>query len=55
MVRLLEPGRSGYELGGKLDLSSQRPESGDAPVRVAEVLPDGSEDVDMRLLSEIFD
>ncbi|NBD96430.1 MAG: HD domain-containing protein [Gammaproteobacteria bacterium] len=55
LVRVLEPDDSGYRLAGTLDLASQRPEAGDAPVRVAEVLPDGSEDVDMRLLSELFE
>lgn len=55
LVRLLEPTSSGYRLGGTLDLAAQRPESGDAPVRVAEVLPDGSENVDIHLLSRTFD
>lgn len=55
LVRLLEQGDDGYRLGGTLDLASQRPESGDAPVRVAEVLPDGSKDVDIRLLSQLFE
>lgn len=55
LVRLLEPTASGHRLGATLDLAAQRPESGDAPVRVAEVLPDGSENVDIRLLSKAFD
>lgn len=56
LVRLLEPDRyDNYRLGGTLDLSRHRPESGDAPVRVAEVLPDGSEGVDIRALTEAFD
>lgn len=55
LVRVLEEGESGYRLAETLDLSSQRPEEGDAPIRVAEVLPDGSENVDMRALSRAFE
>ncbi|WP_376692117.1 HD-GYP domain-containing protein [Wenzhouxiangella sp. EGI_FJ10409] len=55
LVRLLEPHAGGYRLGATQDLSRQRPETGDAPVRVAEVLPDGHESVDIRLLSEAFE
>jgi len=55
LVRLLEAQADGYELGATLDLSRQRPETGDAPVRVAEVLPDGHEGVDVRLLSQAFE
>lgn len=55
LVRLLRPGDDGYRLGETVDLARQRPESGDAPVRVAEVLPDGTEDVDIRRLSEAFE
>jgi len=55
LVRLLEHAGSHYKLGGTLDLARQRPETGDAPVRVAEVLPDGSENVDIRSLSQDFD
>ncbi|WP_376696689.1 HD-GYP domain-containing protein [Wenzhouxiangella sp. EGI_FJ10305] len=55
MVRLLETTDAGHTLGDTLDLASQRPEVGDAPVRIAEVLPDGTEDVDIHELSRIFD
>lgn len=55
LVRLLEADEAGYRLGATLDLSRQRPETGDAPVRVAEVLPDGHEGVDIRLLSAAFE
>jgi HD-GYP domain-containing protein (c-di-GMP phosphodiesterase class II) len=55
LVRLLERDGEDYRLGATLDLARHRPEQGDAPVRVAEVLPDGSEDVDIRALSEAFD
>lgn len=54
-VRLLERSHSGYTLGATVDLASQRPEEGDAPVRVAEVLPDGSEGVDIRTLTQVFE
>ncbi|NBD95669.1 MAG: HD domain-containing protein [Gammaproteobacteria bacterium] len=54
LVRLLEPVQGGHRLGEMLDLARMRPESGDAAVRVAEVLPDGSEGVDMRELSSHF-
>lgn len=54
-VRLLERSHSGYMLGATVDLASQRPEEGDAPVRVAEVLPDGSEGVDIRTLTQVFE
>lgn len=55
MVRLLERNDSGYRLGAILDLAAQRSEDGDAPIRVDEVLPDGSEDVDIRTLSHAFE
>lgn len=55
LVRRLEPSESGFELGDTLDLASQRPESGDAPIRVDEVLPDGAEGVDIQELSEAFE
>ncbi|RFF27706.1 MULTISPECIES: HD-GYP domain-containing protein [unclassified Wenzhouxiangella] len=55
MVRLLEITDAGHRLGDTLDLASQRPEVGDAPVRIAEVLPDGTEDVNIRELSRAFD
>jgi len=55
LVRLLDENADGFRLGDTMDLASHRPESGDAPVRVADVLPDGSEDVDIRLLSELFE
>lgn len=55
LVRLLEQSDAGFELGETLDLASQRPESGDAPIRIAEVLPDGTEGVDIRELSEAFE
>jgi len=54
LVRLLEREEGGYRLGERLDLAGLRPEIGDAPIRVAEVLPDGSEGVDMRILSAEF-
>lgn len=54
LVRLLERSESGFELGDTLDLAGQRPESGDAPIRIAEVLPDGAEGVDIRELSAAF-
>lgn len=54
LVRLLVREDNGYELGETLDLAAHRPESGDAAIRVVEVLPDAAEDVDIRLLSEAF-
>jgi putative nucleotidyltransferase with HDIG domain len=54
LVRLLEEGEAGYRLGQLLDLARHRPESGDAPIRVKEVLPDGAEGIDIRLLSAEF-
>jgi len=55
LVRLLVKEADRYRLADTVDLARQRPETGDAPVRVAEVLPDGQENVDIRLLSEAFE
>jgi putative nucleotidyltransferase with HDIG domain len=55
LVRMLVHENGRYELGQTLDLAAHRPESGDAKIRVAEVLPDGHEGVDIRQLSETFD
>lgn len=57
LVRVIEPtgDEAGYRLAETLDLARHRPETGDAPIRVAEVLPDGSNGIDMRSLSLVFE
>jgi len=54
LVRLIEFDGKDYRLGAEMDLARLRPEVGDAPIRVAEVLPDGSQGVDIRSLSLDF-
>lgn len=54
LVRLLEQEEKSLRLGEKVDLATLRPKMGDAPIRIAEVLPDGAEGVDIRALSLEF-
>lgn len=52
LVRLLYPENGAYRMGQELDLAGQRAAGVVNPVRVAEVLPDGYADIDVRDLSE---
>lgn len=54
MVRLIRKTEYGYELSRTVDLAKSKPVMGDAPVRVAEVLPDGSRGIDVRELTDRF-
>lgn len=54
LVRLLEREGDGMVLGESLDLARYRPPVGDAPVRVDEVLPDGSHGINVRDLTLNF-
>lgn len=53
-VRLIRKTDDGYELGRTVDLSRSKQLMGDAPVRVAEVLPDGARGIDVRELTDRF-
>lgn len=54
LVQIVEEVGGEYRLTEEVDLSRLRPEHGDAPLRVAEVLPDGSLGVDIRALSKML-
>jgi putative nucleotidyltransferase with HDIG domain len=52
LVRMLVRERGQYRLGARLDLSALKHDDTAAPVRVARVLPDGHNDIDMRELTD---
>ncbi|QOC21463.1 HD-GYP domain-containing protein [Wenzhouxiangella sp. AB-CW3] len=54
MVRLLESGEKGYRLADRLDLAAEARSRGAAALRIAQVLPDGAEGVDIRDLAINF-
>lgn len=51
VVRLLEPTEDGYQAGELCDLAERMTEAGDMSLRIAQVLPDGAEGVDLTKLS----
>ncbi|GGX48786.1 HD family phosphohydrolase [Saccharospirillum salsuginis] len=51
VVRLLDPSNDGYALGETCDLSTRLTPEGDMQLRIAQVLPDGAEGVDMVRMS----
>ena len=50
VVRQLVPAGTSYRIGETLDLANQKVAEGQSPIRIAKVLPDGAEGVDMRAL-----
>jgi putative nucleotidyltransferase with HDIG domain len=54
MVRALERTAAGWRMGPDLDLARRKDEGRQPDIRVAEVLPDGTEGVDMRELARAF-
>lgn len=51
VVQILIANGTGYQLGPRIDLAKLTPEENTAPLRIAKVLPDGAEGVDLQSLS----